>query len=66
MRMLNKEQRKAVTALMNVDSSIQDEDEAIDVALKIVAEMCNNIDEPVGFYITTDDDGKITLESCDA
>lgn len=66
MRMLNKEQRKAVTALMNVDSSIQDEDEAVDVALKIAAEMCKNMDEPIAFYITTDDEDKIKLESCDA
>jgi hypothetical protein len=45
---------------MNVDDNMSEND-VIAFALEVASTMCNNIDEPVCFYLTVED-GKLKLE----
>lgn len=55
---------KHIHTIMNVDGKLENEREVISLALEFVARMCDPdvLHTNAVFYITTDDDEKITLE----
>jgi hypothetical protein len=63
-RDFTKEQRKQIHLVMNVDTTLQDEDAVLLKCLEIVACMCDPdvLDSSTMFYIDTKKDGSILLE----